>query len=83
MDPDAIVLNAGFGCYVYGLTPTIAEGCELARKTLESGKAAEKPDFFMGGCDIANHVWYSRNEVPENYGAMESWYLSERACSFG
>lgn len=39
---DSIVLNAGFGCYVYGLTPTIEDGCKLARETLESGKAAEK-----------------------------------------
>ena len=40
---DAIVLNAGVGCYVYGLdgVETIADGCALARKTLESGKAAE------------------------------------------
>ena len=38
---DSIVLNAGVGCYVYGLTPTIEEGCSLARKTLQSGKAAE------------------------------------------
>jgi anthranilate phosphoribosyltransferase len=38
---DSIVLNAGVGCYVYGLTPTIEEGCELARETLNSGKAAE------------------------------------------
>jgi anthranilate phosphoribosyltransferase len=38
---DAIVLNAGVGCYVYGLTPTIEEGCELARTTLEAGKAEE------------------------------------------
>ena len=38
---DAIVLNAGVGCYVYGATPTIEEGCKLARTTLESGKAAE------------------------------------------
>ena len=38
---DSIVLNAGVGCYVYGLTPSIEEGCELARKTLNSGKAAE------------------------------------------
>ena len=37
---DAIVLNAGMGIYVYGLAPTIAEGCALARSTLESGKAA-------------------------------------------
>ncbi|GAX09579.1 anthranilate phosphoribosyltransferase [Fistulifera solaris] len=36
---DSIVLNAGFGCYVYGMTPTIEEGIQLARKTLEEGKA--------------------------------------------
>jgi len=40
---DSIVLNAGVGCYVYGLdgAETIADGCALARKTLESGKASE------------------------------------------
>ena len=38
---DSIVLNAGVGCYVYGLTSSIEEGIELARKTLNSGKAAE------------------------------------------
>eukprot|EP00565_Helicotheca_tamesis_P008050 CAMPEP_0185730206 /NCGR_PEP_ID=MMETSP1171-20130828/8878_1 /TAXON_ID=374046 /ORGANISM="Helicotheca tamensis, Strain CCMP826" /LENGTH=357 /DNA_ID=CAMNT_0028399209 /DNA_START=136 /DNA_END=1209 /DNA_ORIENTATION=+ len=38
---DAIVLNAGVGCYVYGAAETIEEGCALARKTLESGKATE------------------------------------------
>lgn len=38
---DSIVLNAGVGCYVYGLTETIEEGCKLARTTLESGKASE------------------------------------------
>ncbi|CAJ1955709.1 unnamed protein product [Cylindrotheca closterium] len=38
---DAIVLNAGVGCYIYGASPNIEEGCKLARTTLESGKAAE------------------------------------------
>lgn len=38
---DSIILNAGVGCYVYGLTETIEEGCKLARTTLESGKASE------------------------------------------
>ncbi len=38
---DSIVLNAGVGCYVYGLVETIAEGCALARETLNSGKATE------------------------------------------
>lgn len=40
---DSIVLNAGVGCYVYGLdgVESIADGCTLARQTLESGKAAE------------------------------------------
>ena len=36
---DAIVFNAGVGCYVYGLTDTIEEGCALAKKTLVDGKA--------------------------------------------
>ena len=38
---DSIVLNAGVGCYVYGLTSTIPEGCKLAREVLNSGKATE------------------------------------------
>jgi anthranilate phosphoribosyltransferase len=38
---DSIVLNAGFGCYVYGLTSSIEEGCRLARRTLESGEATK------------------------------------------
>jgi len=38
---DAIVVNAGVGCYVYGLTPTIEDVCQLARTTLEAGKAEE------------------------------------------
>jgi len=38
---DAIVLNAGVGCYVYGLTETIEEGCALAKKTLIAGKGEE------------------------------------------
>jgi len=36
---DAIVLNAGVGCYVYGLTENFEDGCKLARETLEAGKA--------------------------------------------
>ena len=38
---DSIILNAGVGCYVYGLTESIEEGCKLARTTLNSGKASE------------------------------------------
>jgi anthranilate phosphoribosyltransferase len=38
---DSIVLNAGVGCYVYGLTETIPEGCKLAREVLNSGKATD------------------------------------------
>lgn len=36
---DSIVLNAGVGCYVYGLSESIEAGCKLARETLEAGKA--------------------------------------------
>ena len=38
---DSIVLNAGMGCYVYGLSSSVAEGCALARRTLESGAATQ------------------------------------------
>lgn len=38
---DSICLNAGVGCYVYGLAGTIEEGVDMARKTLQSGKATE------------------------------------------
>lgn len=38
---DAIVLNAGVGIYVYGLADSIESGIDLARKTLNSGKAKE------------------------------------------
>lgn len=38
---DSIVLNAGVGCWIYGLSESIEEGCKLARETLESGKASD------------------------------------------
>jgi anthranilate phosphoribosyltransferase len=38
---DSIVLNAGMGCYVYGLADTIEDGCKLARDALVSGKATD------------------------------------------
>ena len=38
---DAVVLNVGVGCFVYGLTETIEEGCDLARKTMIEGKGEE------------------------------------------
>jgi len=39
---DSIVLNAGVGCYVYGMAESIPAGCALAREVLNSGKATEK-----------------------------------------
>jgi len=38
---DSIVLNAGVGCWIYGLSNSIEDGCKLARTTLESGKASD------------------------------------------
>ncbi|KAL7581780.1 hypothetical protein ACA910_022313 [Epithemia clementina (nom. ined.)] len=38
---DSVVLNAGMGCYIYGLASSIEEGCQLSRTTLNSGKATE------------------------------------------
>lgn len=54
---DAIVLNAGVGCYVYGLTGTIEEGCTLARSTLNSGKAAQLLEKWIEiSQDIAKQI---------------------------
>lgn len=47
---DSIVLNAGVGCYVYGLAETIPEGCSLAREALYSGKATEKLKEWIQTC---------------------------------
>jgi len=44
---DSIVLNAGVGCYVYGLVESIPAGIALARETLNSGKASEKLKEWM------------------------------------
>lgn len=52
---DAIILNAGVGCYVYGLTDSIEEGCQLARSTLVSGNAAKKlQDWIAASQAIAS-----------------------------
>jgi anthranilate phosphoribosyltransferase len=44
---DSILLNAGVGNYVYGLSDSIAAGVELARKTLYSGSALGKLDEWI------------------------------------
>jgi anthranilate phosphoribosyltransferase len=50
---DSIILNAGFGCYVYGLAESIEEGCKVARSTLESGRATE---FLHEWIKISNKI---------------------------
>jgi anthranilate phosphoribosyltransferase len=44
---DSVVLNAGMGCYVYGLAPSVAEGVQLAREVLASGKALRTLDQWV------------------------------------
>ncbi len=44
---DAVVLNAGFGCYVYGLSASIGEGVALARKVLLEQRAFAKLDDWV------------------------------------
>lgn len=44
---DSILLNAGFGVYVYGLADSIEAGIEVARKTLYSGKGVETLDKWI------------------------------------
>ena len=44
---DAIVLNAGVGIYVFGLSESLEDGILLARKTLNTGKGLEKLDEWI------------------------------------
>jgi anthranilate phosphoribosyltransferase len=44
---DSIVLNAGFGVYVYGMAPSVQEGVAVARKVLYSGKGLETLDTWI------------------------------------
>jgi anthranilate phosphoribosyltransferase len=44
---DIVVLNAGVALYAAGVAPGIAEGLELAREAIASGKARAKLDQFV------------------------------------
>mmetsp|Transcript_83856 Transcript_83856/g.237111 ORF Transcript_83856/g.237111 Transcript_83856/m.237111 type:complete len:310 (-) Transcript_83856:89-1018(-) len=44
---DAIVLNAGVGCYVFGLADSIPGGIDLARAALNEGKGLAKLDEWI------------------------------------
>ncbi len=44
---DAIVMNAGLGLYLYGLTDSIGEGFSRARETLQSGQALSRLDNWV------------------------------------
>ena len=41
------MLNAGVGVYVYGKAGSIKEGCRVARKVLESGRAIDTLDTWI------------------------------------
>ena len=44
---DAIVLNAGVGCYVFGLADSIPAGIDLARAALNEGKGLATLDEWI------------------------------------
>jgi len=44
---DAVILNAAFGCYVYGLVSSIEDGVILTRNVLNSGKAEKKLEEWI------------------------------------
>lgn len=44
---DIVLLNAGAGFYIAGKTETIADGIDLAARTIATGKASEKLDQFI------------------------------------
>lgn len=52
---DAVALNAGAGCYVYGLDGTIAKGVVRARKALRDGKAGAVLGKWIQASERAAH----------------------------
>lgn len=44
---NSVILNAGFGVYVYGLAATIEEGIALARRVLDSGEGLVTLDKWV------------------------------------
>ncbi len=38
---DSLILNAGFACYLYGITESLEKGIQLARQKLSDGSAAQ------------------------------------------
>ena len=44
---DIVILNAGAAIYISGEAPTIAEGIEAARESIDSGQAATKLERFI------------------------------------
>ena len=45
---DAVLLNAGFGNYVFGLSESVLDGVRLAREKLQQGAGAEKLEEWIG-----------------------------------
>jgi anthranilate phosphoribosyltransferase len=45
---NSVLLNTGVGVYVYGLASSIAEGVEIARRTLFAGSAEKKLEEWIG-----------------------------------
>jgi anthranilate phosphoribosyltransferase len=50
---DVVVLNAGFGIYASGRTPTAHEGIRMAEESIDSGKALRKLEELI---EITNQV---------------------------
>jgi anthranilate phosphoribosyltransferase len=49
---DIILLNAGAGLYVYGTTPSIKKGIELAREAVITGKAKVKLAEYINASNV-------------------------------
>lgn len=53
---DCVALNAGVGCYVYGMTDSIESGVELARGVLSSGAALRTLDLWAASSQRAGKL---------------------------
>ena len=61
---DVILLNAGAGLYVAGRGNSIAEGIELAKKSIDSGRAYQKTKQLVARTGTSEMLEEMRNDLP-------------------
>ena len=54
---EAVILNAGFSMYVFGLTNSLKEGFDYARKLIDNGSALEKLNDYIKTSQVVTYEY--------------------------